>query len=349
MPRTILTILAFLLAAPCFAGSIRLRTAATAGPDAPIRLGDVATLEGDDALAFAGLTLVEDPVKAAAGRGWTSISLAEVRAALERAGARLSLITLSGAACTVRVPFEAASEEAPAAAPSRATPQPIDLTGPPTVRTEAGRTLAAHLDIDPSRLRVLFDEADRAFLDAPRHGHRVVVSPAATPASKRLVLAARVFEQDRLIDSRTLRADVETRRAVVVLRDALRRGREITADALDEQEAWLPLGGGRPIERLEDAAGLLARTRLEAGTILREEHLDSPVIVRRNELVTIHAVQSGFEVRTRARAREEARRGDVIEFRLEGAQKTFPARVEAPGVAVIDLDGPASNLKEAAP
>lgn len=335
----ILMLLLFASPTLCFAGSVRLRTAAVVDHAAAIHLGDVATLEGEDALALAGLVLSENPSKSASGRGWTPISLANVRAAIEHSGARMSLLTLSGSSCAVRVNQPApAPDESRIQTPPPTGPQLIDIEGDMTVRKQAARTLASSLDTDLPDLRALFEEGDREFLDQPRFAQRVVVTPATTPGSKRLVLTARIFEGDRLIDSRTIRADVEARRRVVVLKGTLRRNAEITAEALDEQELWLPVGGGTPVQSITEAIGSIARTRLESGTVLRAEHLVSPVIVRRNELVTIHAVHSGFEVQSRARARAEGRRGDLIEFRLEGAQKTFQARIEGPGVAVIDLD-----------
>lgn len=335
-------------AAPAFAGSIRLRTAAAIEPGQPIRLGDVATLEGDDALALAATMLVEDVPKASAGRAWVQLTIADVRHALDDRGARMSTLTLSGSGCTVRIagaPPEQPNESKPSTPSPRA--ESVELEGPPAVRRHAARTLAAFMNVDPADLRMLFDAADAEFLDQPRTGAaRIVVQPQSTANSGRAVLACRVLDGDRIIDSRTIRVDSEVRRQVVVVNEMVKRKDEVPSAALAEQEAWLPASSGRPIGSIEEAAGSIARTRLEPGTILRAEHLETPIVVKRNELVSVHALRAGFEVQTRARARADARRGDLIAFRLEGSKKEFTARVEGPGVAVIDLDGAAKAVGE---
>jgi flagella basal body P-ring formation protein FlgA len=343
--RLFTAILIFCLACvPAFAGSIRLRTAAAVEPGQPIRLGDVATLEGDDALALAATTVVEDVAKESAGRAWVQLTFADVRRVLDECGARMSNLTLSGSGCTVRIagaPKEQ-SEESKLRAPSPRA-ESVELEGPPTIRRHAARTLAAFMNVDPADLRMLFDAADAEFLDQPRTGAaRIVVQPQSTANSGRAVLACRILDGDRIIDSRTIRVDSEVRRRVVVVQDMVKRKDEVPGASLAEQEMWLPATSGRPIGSIEEAAGSIARTRLEPGTVLRAEHLETPIVVKRNELVSVHAVRAGFEVQTRARARADARRGDLIAFRLEGSKKEFTARVEGPGVAVIDMDGAAS-------
>lgn len=330
-------------AAPAIAGSIRLRTAAAVEPGQPIRLGDVATLEGDNALALAAITLVEDIAKASAGRAWVQVTIADVRHALDDYGARMSALTLSGSGCTVRIagaPQQQPDESKPRAPSPRA--ESVELDGPPTVRRHAARTLAALMNVEPADLRMLFDSADAEFLDQPRPGAaRIVVQPQSTANSGRAVLACRILDGDRIIDSRTIRVDSEARRQVVVVQEMVKRKDEVPSASLVAQEMWLPASSGRPIASIQDAAGSIARTRLEPGTVLRAEHLETPIVVKRNELVSVHAVRAGFEVQTRARARADARRGDLIAFRLEGSKKEFTARVEGPGVAVIDMDGAA--------
>ncbi len=328
------------LAATAHAGSIRLRTAAAVEPGAPITLSDISTLEGNDARSLGGLTILADPAKNPTGHPWIRITIADVRRALEASNARMSMLTLAGSECTVRFgPSPAPTTENTKPAPTVRRPESVDLDGPPTVRKHAAESLAAFIDVEPDDLRLLFDASDADFLDQPRFGVRVIVQPETSPASGRAVLACRILDGDRLLDSRTIRADAEVRRHAIVLQQLVKRKGEVPPSALTEQEMWLPASSGRPIAAIEEIKGALARTRLEPGTVLRAEHLETPVIVRRNELVSIHAVRGGFEVQTRARARSDARRGEVIAFRPEGSKKEFTARVESPGVAVVNLDG----------
>jgi flagella basal body P-ring formation protein FlgA len=83
-----------------------------------------------------------------------------------------------------------------------------------------------------------------------------------------------------------------------------------------------------------EVVGKLARTRLSAGTILREAVVEKPVVIRRNELVTVHCLSGSVALRVEARAMDEGREGDVIEFRVDRGSEPFTARVSGPGVAV---------------
>lgn len=339
----------FLLFAPIFAraGDVRLRTTATVAAGQAVRLAQVADLHGEDALAFADAVIVAEALAAASGRPWVEVSIEDVRRALAGAGARLSAIALSGGTCTVRLGGSPSPDESTgntAAPPPE--PRMVDLSGPPTVRKQSASALASMLGVGTADLRLSFDERDAEFLDRPRLGVRIAVQPVSSSGSARAMLSVRVFDGDRLVESGTVRADVLVRRRVVVVQSALRRKDAVEAGMLAEQEAWLPAGGGRPIGSIDEAAGSLARTRLDAGTILLAEHLEPPIVVRRNELVTVHAVRGSFEVKTRARARCDARRGEVIDFRPEGSKTWFAARVAGPGVAVVDLDEPAATQSE---
>ena len=73
--------------------------------------------------------------------------------------------------------------------------------------------------------------------------------------------------------------------------------------------------------------------------MLRADGLQSAIIIKRNELVTVFSVTDGFEIKTTARARSEARLGDVIELRTEGSKRGFRGRVDGAG-RVVALTGP---------
>lgn len=338
-----------LLAATAQAGSIRLRPSSTAEAGQPVRLADVAVLEGADAERTRDTIIIADPSSKLAGRAWLIVSIADVRRALEASEARLSSLALSGRECVVRFDVaKAVTPERSQEPPPAAGPETVDLGGPPTVRKQIASALASHVGVEPTDLRLLFESADAEFLDAPRHGVEVIAQPRTTSASSRAVLSCRVLDGDRMIDSRTIRADVEVRRLAIVVQENIRRKDEIPPAALAEQEMWMPLSAGRPLGTIDEAEGALARTRLSAGTVLMAEHLETPVVVKKNELVTVHAVRGGIEIQMRARARADARRGEIVQFRGERSTHEFPARVERAGVAVM-TDGSADSERAEEP
>ena len=97
--------------------------------------------------------------------------------------------------------------------------------------------------------------------------------------------------------------------------------------------------GTAPVCRLEDAVGMLTRSRVSSGSVLRASQIEEPLLVRRGERVTVHCLNGGVALRVQARALRDGRRGELIECVLDGRDRAFSARVSDRGVAVMVLDG----------
>lgn len=337
-------------AAAAQADTVTLRSSVRLGQGTPITLGAIAALDGPDATALAKTVVVADAGARAAGRAFFEVPIVDVRAALEAQGVNWGRVSLRGGVCVVR--FAGATAE-PEHAPPRATRRPeptpttVDLTGAPTVRTRVAQLLARVYSVAPTDLRVRFDADDEAFLSIPEAGRRIEVQPAATPGSSRFSAIVWVYAGDHLIDSRTLRLDIRVRRSVVVLSRPLDRGDAITPDTARAQTMWVEPIGAPMASSIESVAGSVARRRLRAGAILRTDQLESPVVVRRGELITVHCVSGGVVVKAKARAQKDAREGERIELRMDGSKKSFTARVVGPGRAVVNLDDhPEPSLPE---
>jgi len=320
-----------------FAGSIRLRTAAAlAEGSGPVTLAGVAELEGEDAVALGGVVVLEDAAAAGRGLGYTEVDLGMVRRALEVSGASLGRIALGGSTCLVRFGIPAGTEkEREPRLRGRS-----DSASVPTIRGRVAGALAELFGVARGDIRLLFEDRDEEMLAQSEWGRRVVVQPTTTAGSSRVMVEVRVYAGDRMIENRRLRVDVEVRRRAVTLSRTVERKEALEAGALVESEMWMAagVGGGAVIGEIEKAVGLVARSRLEAGSVVREGDVGASIAVRRNEQVTVHCLRSGFEVRARARAKSDGSIGQHIEFSLEGSSKSFVGRVEGPGVAVVDLD-----------
>jgi len=345
MTRLAAIVFALLVGLTARAGEIALRPSARLTPGAPVTLGDVATLTGDDAAALAPTAL--DVRRGSDGAA--EITVEDVRAALDAAGVNWGRLTLRGSVCAVRAAEPTpATPDAPRRARSRDEPAAVDLAGPPTVRTRLARLVARLYGVTPDNLRLRFDERDAEFLSTPESGRRIEIQPAATPNASRFSAVVWLYAGDELLGSRSVRVDVRVRRPVVVLTRALDRGDAVTPDAVRSETLWVEPAGSAMVGAVEDAVGAVARKRLDAGAILRAEALEPPIVVRRGELVTVHCVSGGVVVKAKARAARDGRAGERLELRMDGSKKTFVARVVAPGRAVVNLDAPAS-LAEAAP
>lgn len=339
MPRIIVIVLAAIVGA-CAArgGEIALRAGSSAPHDAPVVLGDVADLRGDEAATLRDVVLVPNPAAAAFGRAWIEIDAAHVRRALDDRGVNWGRIALTGSVCTVRLTRESPPEEAPSVEPPRfdRAPKPIEPPGAtPLVRDSVVEALLRLFDVSPEDLRIGFDAADDALLDTVLWGRRVDVQPGAGGGSSRIPLAVWVYEGERVVSSATIRADVLLRRDVVIAPGGVRRGADITPDDVIAERVWLAPGGAAPIGSLEGAVGARARTRIAPGMILRTDMIETPVVVRKGDLVTVHCVSGGVLVRTPARAQADGREGELIEFRIDRTRRPFLARVSGPGVAVM--------------
>lgn len=323
------------------AGSIRLRGAAVLEAGTRnVTLASVAELEGEDARALGGVVVLEDAAAAGGGLAYAEVDLAMVRRALELSGASLGRMAIGGSRCLVRfAPAAREPEGGPAAA--AIAPSVVVIDGSvPTIKGRVAAALADLYGVDRSDLRLRFDERDEELLAQAVWGRRVAVQPTTTAGSSRVLVEARVYAGDRMIENRRLRVDAEVRRRAVTLTRTIERKEALDAGALSESEQWMAAGagGGAPIGSIEEAAGLVARSRLEAGSVVREGDVERAIAVRRNEQVTVHCLRRGFEVRTRARAKADGAVGEFIEFCLDGSSKPFTARIEGPGLAVVDLD-----------
>lgn len=324
------------------AGTVLLRQSAVVSGDGRVLLGDVALLEGDDVQALSEVELVHDRRP---GR-FFEITLDEVRDALDAHGVNWGRVALRGSRCTVRQAIgEVDPEVAAVEVEPVQEPQSIDVAMPPTVRTRVALLLARLFGVENSNLRVLFDAQDEEFLQTPEWGRRVELQPNSVGSSSRQSITVRVYEGDRLVESRTIRVDVTIRREVVVVRSSQGRRVQIEAGDVALENLWMSPNGTAPVERLKDAIGMLTRTRLKEGAVLRESQIERPVLVKRGERLTVHCLNGGVALRVQARALRDGKRGEQIECVLEGRDRSFLARVSDRGVAVMVLDAPMGELE----
>lgn len=324
------------------ADSIILRATAQAAANAPLTLGGIADLDGDEAKALASLSLVEEPGARARGSTWIEITAAEVREALAEAGAPLSRLSISGGVCTIRLARVAAKPVVDQAEPRGETPSKsiVDDQSGATIRSQVAASIARLLGAEQRDVRLLFDRSDESFLSETTWGRRIAVQPATNGSSSTIVVEVRVFSgtDATLLERRRLRVEAEVRRHVVIMTDARRRRQTIRAGDVERRELWMEVDGSAPVESIDEAIGAVARRRIGAGEILRTSDLEPPVLIERGQMVTVHCLRQGFAVRSRARAQGDGRLGEMIELSLEGSRKTFYARVNGPGEAVMDLD-----------
>jgi flagella basal body P-ring formation protein FlgA len=303
---------------------IELRTSARIVAGHPVMLADVARLEGAEAAALAHIIVREG---AAAGE---TIFIDELRRIIDRSGGvNWGRVSLRGSACTLS-PSDSAPSPAPVAADRSPTP---DDSG--RVRHAVMMRIAAAADASLEDLRLTFSPDDDDILNVTSAGRTIEVTP--TGLSDRLPVAVRVFEGERIVRHKTIRVGVEVRRAVVVAASSRRRGEVLGEQDVRESMQWLGLAA-RPA-RLEQVVGASPRSRVQAGQVVMVEDVAPQVVVSKGEQVTVYCVSGTMVLTMRARATAAARDGEMVLLEGLESKRTFYARMDGRGRAVVNVGG----------
>jgi flagella basal body P-ring formation protein FlgA len=122
-------------------------------------------------------------------------------------------------------------------------------------------------------------------------------------------------------------AEVSTRPAVVVAVRSLPRGATVgPGDVTLERDITL-VSGKEGLTRLDEVIGQQTTQAIAAGKPLDREAIRSPVVVKRNEIVTVFVRAAGVQVKAQGRARDDGSVGDVIEIESLLDRKRYLARV----------------------
>jgi flagella basal body P-ring formation protein FlgA len=343
--------------------SIRVRAEARPDPAAALHLADVADLSGPEAQRLGATLLREAPATTKPESPATNpaparapVSLAEVRAALTKAGANFGKLSLSGSVCVLLDPAPT-----PILAPAPpAQPDPATLTSTPgTIAALIPNRVADALGVPTDDAKVtlaVVSSTDRAFLaTTPDPTDRVEIRPGASASGGRTPVTITVYPATGPARSRTITADVLVRRAGASAIATIDRDQVIAPGDLQTTIAWLSPGGPTPLDQAA-VVGQRARRRIEAGRTLTKDDLQPEIFVRKGDPVEVRCISATVVVRVRATALADAREGDTLLLQLDNAKgrEPFTAKVDGRGTAVIDLataplSAPASTTPKSPP
>ncbi len=142
-----------------------------------------------------------------------------------------------------------------------------------------------------------------------------------------------------------IRAQVHDVPSVVVAKRRIARGAIIRASDvhLVPSGADVRHPAGDLPRMLNEVVGKEATRAVGMGVVLDRAAVRRPVLVRRNEVVTVFARTAGIVARTNARAREDGSSGDLILVESLNDRKTFHARVT--GLAEVDVFAQAARAE----
>lgn len=315
--------------------------------DAPraLLLRDVAEIEGELAPSLGELRVGDATAAAASNLPKLTLTLGDIRTALDSAEVNWGRIELNGSACEVALPGKAASV-APRVqgqeAPSR-VPQPIDFSGPATIRTAVAMRIASMLNTAPTDIRLYFESGEDEFLNTPTLSKRVDLQPASNAASGRIPMHVTLYEGDRVAASRLVSASVLIRRTVVAATSAVDRGEALDPTKLDVSEQWVSPAVKASVAP-EAIEGSVTNVRLQPGQVITASDVAKPVVCKRGEVVYVHALSGSVTIKAKARALAAARDGESVQLKLDGSDRVFTARMSGPGraVLIVNPDAPES-------
>lgn len=338
----LLAALSALWAGPAEADRIELRARAQSAAET-VTLGDVAVLEGDEAMALAATPVGRISPSAA---GPLKLELATVQQVLEERGVHWGKLTLAGhAACEVTlaapaIPATQPSELEQAAILAANPGQAVEAAAPRTVGEKLEQQIASLAGVGIESLRIRWSNPKAEILTRPVMGDMYEFEPLAQGVPGRMPIMVRRLVDGQVVESQRLLADVERRCLAVVATRKIDRQAVISPEAVEIREVYLTGSSGAPMTDLRDVVGQTSMAALRPGDVLTEGHVLSPVLVRRGQEVTVRGTAGGLSIRLVGVAMEDGEKGQVIRVRNTASRETFWARVTERRAAQALLNGP---------
>ncbi len=309
--------------------SIRVRESIELAAPGAVTLADVAELSGEGASKLGGLVVEKN-----AAAGESAISIETIRGLLEaRDDVNWGRLELRGGSCRVWVGKPEVIKLK--AASAKASKEPAPIPDGPIVRRLIEDRIIATLKAPAADVRLTFEDRDAELLNTSVVGHASDISLVGS--SPEQPVSVTLYKDDRIAASGTVRVGVRVRRMAAVLSDDLRRGEEVSPAKVAGEERWLPHTAD--FVPVEDAVGRVAKASLPRGRVLEASDVQAPLVVKKGELVRVHCVNGSFVVKTTARALGDGRTGELVTLQPVGSARTFQARMDAPGIAVLATAG----------
>jgi flagella basal body P-ring formation protein FlgA len=125
---------------------------------------------------------------------------------------------------------------------------------------------------------------------------------------------------------------------VVVALRSISRGSVFTAADVEIQDTqYSPRANERrvAVDSIESLIGMEARQPIAAGSIVFTEAVQSPIVVKRGELITVSSHGNGIRVKTTAKALHDCSKGELVQVESLQTKERFDARVVGPREAAI--------------
>ncbi len=88
-------------------------------------------------------------------------------------------------------------------------------------------------------------------------------------------------------------------------------------------------------ESVEKLIGMEARQSIQAGEIVFADQVQSPILVKRGDLITVTSQSGGIRVRTSALALKDGAHGELVQVESLGSRQKYDARIVGPREAAV--------------
>ncbi len=303
------------------AGNIRIRPGALIDHD-QIRLADVAVIEGfaaDQLFEFQDMAIADAP---AFGQS-KLITLNDIRAKLAGAGVNMAVVCLKGASrCVVRRPTEMPTEQG---APQDVSARKAE--GEQSLRAQIRRFVDGRLAQYGGEAEVNFRRTPASLLALSGPAYTFDIEPRSSCKLGTFELLVTIQHGPAEPQTHKVAVEVALKKNVIVALNPISRGQTITrADIMTEQRSFKKLehiGMTKPATVI----GQEAKRDIRMGGMIKAGDIKSKVLVKRNDLVSIHSVRNGIAIESIGKALADGTLGDSIEVRNEGSEQTFWAQV----------------------
>jgi flagella basal body P-ring formation protein FlgA len=133
-----------------------------------------------------------------------------------------------------------------------------------------------------------------------------------------------------------LNADIQVFRDVVVLRDNISRGDQVTASNLTLHKRNIADLQRGYFTSFEPIINNISKRSLKAGTALNPRMIDLPIIIKRGQSVTLKVDRAGFSVDMKGLALKKGRKGDKIKVKNSSSGKILYGTVLSANFVLID-------------
>jgi flagella basal body P-ring formation protein FlgA len=116
---------------------------------------------------------------------------------------------------------------------------------------------------------------------------------------------------------------------IAVAARPIARGEVITAADVEMRslDAAPPTGRRAGVNSVEQIAGMEAKQAIQMGDVIYVDQVQSPLLVKRGEEITVVSQSGGIRVRTIARARQDGGRGQLVQVESLESKEKYDARV----------------------